>query len=75
MQLRAYLDALDESAEDFAARSGVPLRTIYRVRDRDGCNARTALAIIRASHEKPTPGGGTIALEDLVIEDGDGAEA
>ena len=69
MRLRAYLTATGESARAFAVRSGVPHRSVLNVLERGTCTATTALAIIRASHEHPTPGGGTIALEDLVVED------
>jgi hypothetical protein len=66
MTLSEYLLATRESGSAFARRAGVPIRTINRVCAGDGCTATTALAIIRATHHNPTPGGGSVSLEDLV---------
>lgn len=70
-----YLRETGQSDDDFAALSGIQRRTINRIRNQDGCNAGTALAIIRASARKPTATGGIVTLEDLVVDDGDGAAA
>ncbi len=75
MKLTAYLRARGESENAFALRAGVDQRTINRIAHGEQCIAETALKIIRASHDAPTPGGGTICLEDLVPENGDGAGA
>lgn len=78
MKLKDYLDRRGETQAAFAERAArisgadISQRTISRVCGGDGCTAATALAIIRATHDEPTPGGGTVALEDLVT---DGAEA
>ena len=69
MRLRAYLAVREESARAFAVRAGLQERTVQRLVEGDGCNAATALAIIRASQEQPTPNGGTVELEDLVVAD------
>ena len=74
VRLREYLQAIGENQTDFAARASqfgvdVSQTTVSRIVLGGGCNAGTALAIIRASHERPTPGGGTISLEDLALED------
>lgn len=68
MKLVDYLTAKGESQAAFARRAALDQRTINRICNGDGCSAETALAIIRASHADPTPGGGTIGLEDLVVE-------
>ncbi len=65
MKLASYLGARKESEAAFARRSGATQRTINRVCAGAGCNADTALKIIRATHDEPTPGNGTVGLEDL----------
>jgi len=68
MDINEYLDARDERQAAFARRAGLQQRTVNRVCLGGGCSASTALQIIKASHAEPTPGGGTISLEDLVVE-------
>ena len=75
MRLGDYLNARGESARAFATRAGLTERLVQRVRRGDGCNARAALAIIRASVSEPTLLGGTVTLEDIVIHDGSRASA
>ena len=74
MKLSRYLGERGESQAGFARRAGLDQRTVNRVARGEGCNAETALTIIRASHDQPTPGGGSVSLEDLV-PDGDEAAA
>lgn len=68
MRLTDYLKETGESEAAFARRAGVQQRTVNRICSGAGCNAATALAIIRATAEQKTPGGGCVALEDLVLE-------
>lgn len=70
MRLADYLAAREkqESIPEFSRRSGVPYRTVHNVASGGRCRVDTALAIIRATVEQPAPGGGTVALEDLVVE-------
>ena len=68
MKLSKYLEQRSESQNAFARRAEIPQKTVNRVCNGEGCSATTALAIIRASHREPTPGGGTVSLEDLVLE-------
>lgn len=83
MNLADYLAAVNESQTAFAERASkyrpeqpIAQRTISRITLGESCGADIALAIIRASHDRPTPGGGTIALEDLVVsKDSNGATA
>ena len=70
MRLVEYLDAIGESAPQFAVRSGVRYRTLRNVLSGDGCHAATALRIIKATRELPTPNGGTVTLEDLTQPSG-----
>ena len=69
MLLADYLAALQESAPAFATRSGVRYRTLRNVLAGDGCHASTAMRIIRATRDRPTPDGGTVTLEDLIPTD------
>ena len=68
MKLPAYLIETGESAREFAARAGLPHRTVLNVAERGTCTATTALAIIRASQSRPTRDGISVSLEDLVID-------
>lgn len=75
MRLADYLSSRRESQSAFAIRATllsnyeVSQRTVSRICEGSGCNSGTALAIIVASHAEPAPGGGTVALQDLVAED------
>ena len=77
MRLRDYLRASEETQAEFAERasrhrpSGEPIMqtTISRIAAGSDCSAEIALAIVRATAEKPTLAGGTVTLEDLVVED------
>lgn len=66
MDLRTYLHARGESQRAFGRRAGVPQKTVNRIAAGAACSNPTALAIIRATVDRPTPGGGTVSLEDLV---------
>ena len=74
VKLSEYLVARGESESEFARRAGLTQRTVNRVCSGQGCNAATARDIIKASHSKPTPMGGTVSLDDLISED-EGAAA
>lgn len=75
MTLNAYLAKRGESRTAFARRADIPQRTMNRVCNGEGCRAATAHAIITASEDSPTDGGGTITLAELVVDEGAGAEA
>lgn len=66
MQLDSYLAARGESNKEFAARCGVSSRTIARVRAGDGCRLELAARIVQETFANPAPGGGSVALDDLV---------
>lgn len=70
MKLVDYLEARKEPQAAFARRAGLGQRVVNRICLGGDCSAPTALAVIRASHAEPTPGGGTVGLEDLVTSDG-----
>jgi len=58
-KLRRWLKKVDESPYAFAARAGIPSRTLYNILDGSGCLAETALRI-----EDGTDG--EVTLRDLV---------
>lgn len=65
MRLAEYLEAVNETQVAFAARSGVPHRTIHRICQGVGCSLRTAKLIVRATHARPTPSGGFVTHDEL----------
>lgn len=72
MDLPSYIAAVDGSEVAFAKRSGVSQSTVNRIcrgrkEGHDGAALRlkTAYRIIRASHDRPAPGGGVVSLDDL----------
>lgn len=67
MRLSEYLAAIDCSEAEFARRTDIPQRTINRICNGSvRCRIDTAHAIVRATHEHPTPSGGVVTFEELV---------
>ena len=67
MKLLRYLAERGISETAFARESGLDQRTINRIVKGQEPTASTALRIIRASRRRPAPRGGTVSLEDLVL--------
>jgi hypothetical protein len=76
MKLSAYLEAREESQTAFAERARafvgakkprIGQATISSICNGNGCQARVAYAVIRASQAEPAPGGGTVTLEDIAL--------
>jgi hypothetical protein len=65
MKLDEYLLAVNESKREFAARSGVPYRSVYRTCVEGWCGTRNAVLVVRATHARPTPSGGVVTFDDL----------
>jgi hypothetical protein len=55
-----------ETETDFAIRAGLPQKTVNNICRGTMPRGPTALAIIEASENHPTPGGETVSLADLV---------
>ena len=75
MRVKEYLEARGESQAAFAKRAteyleaGVSQRTVSRAAAGEGVHAVNAWAMIEASKAEPAPDGGTVTLEDFVLED------
>ncbi len=65
LTLQEYLDAREESPSAFSRRLGVTVSTVYSWLTGVIPRADTALKIIEASRDEPTPDGGTVTLRDL----------
>lgn len=62
-----YLRARNESENAFAKRAGLEQRSLSRALRRGSCSLRFAYMIVQASRKEPTPEGGTITYEDLLV--------